>query len=274
MNRFTGTMRELRSQQALGLFPYLTAGFPDGDQWPHLLNVMIECGANGLEVGMPYSDPLADGVTMQSAGTQALDQGISLKKTLTGLAASRLKVPVALMSYVNPLLAYGFDALGRDAAASGVDAFIVPDLPLGESAELRAICAANDLGYVPMVAPTSTDEHLKAVDQVDAAFVYCVALLGVTGARGTLDESLGDFLGRVRLHVQHPLVVGFGISRPEHVARLRDLADGVIVASALADIIEKSDADEREPKIRAYLGEMKAAADGLEAPSRPGRGLG
>ena len=151
------------------------------------------------------------------------------------------KVPVALMSYVNPLLAYGLDALGRDAAESGVDAFIVPDLPLSESAELRGICAANDLGYVPMVAPTSTDEHLTAVDQVDAAFVYCVALLGVTGARSTLDQNLGEFLTRVRSRIHHPLIVGFGISRPEHVAGLRGLADGAIVASALADIIEHSD---------------------------------
>src|SRR5688500_3809842 len=160
MNRFSRTMRDLRAGQTLGLFPYLTAGFPDGDRWASLLDVMIESGANGLEVGMPYSDPLADGVTMQSAGAQALERGISLRRTLAGLAAARPRVPVALMSYVNPLLAYGLDPLARDAAASSVDAFIVPDLPLSESAELRAICAANDLGYVPMVAPTSTDEHL------------------------------------------------------------------------------------------------------------------
>jgi tryptophan synthase alpha chain len=267
VNRFTETMRDLRSGQSLGLFPYLTAGFPDGERWTQLLNVMVDCGANGLEVGMPYSDPLADGVTMQTAGAQALEHGISLKRTLAGLAAARPKVPVALMSYVNPLLAYGLDALGRDAAASGVDAFIVPDLPLGESAELRAACKAHDLGYVPMVAPTSTDEHLEAVDQVDAAFVYCVALLGVTGARSTLDENLADFLKRVRSHIRHPLVVGFGISRPEHIARLRDLADGAIVASALADIIEKSNDADIEPKIRAYLGEMKAACQAESATS-------
>src|SRR5215212_1190635 len=226
MNRFTQTMRNLRSSQSLGLFPYLTAGFPDGDRWTDILDLMIDCGADGLEVGMPYSDPLADGVTMQSAGARALEHGISLKRTLAGLAASRPRVPVALMSYVNPLLAYGLDSLGRDAASSGVDAFIVPDLPLSESAELRAMCAGNDLGYVPMVAPTSTDEHLKAVDRIDAAFVYCVALLGVTGARSSLDDNLGDFLARVRSHIHHPLVVGFGVSRPEHITRLRDQADG------------------------------------------------
>jgi tryptophan synthase alpha chain len=118
-----------------------------------------------------------------------------------------------------------------------------------------------------MVAPTSTDEHLEAVDQVDAAFVYCVALLGVTGARSTLDENLADFLKRVRSHIRHPLVVGFGISRPEHIARLRDLADGAIVASALADIIEKSNGADIEPKIRAYLGEMKAACQAVSATS-------
>jgi tryptophan synthase alpha chain len=274
MNRFTKTMRDLCAGEALGLFPYLTAGFPDGERWTQLLDVMVDCGANGLEVGMPYSDPLADGVTMQTVGAKALDRGISLKRTLDGLAASRPKVPVALMSYVNPLLAYRLDKLGQDAAASGVDAFIVPDLPLGESSELRAICKANDLGYVPMVAPTSTDEHLKAVDQVDAAFVYCVALLGVTGARSSLDENLGDFLQRVRSQVHHPLIVGFGISRPEHVTRLRGLADGAIVASAMADIIEQSADDEIEPKIREYLGEMKAATDRIEAPSPSGRGLG
>lgn len=265
MNRFTQTMRNLRSGQALGLFPYLTAGFPEGNRWTGLLELMVDCGADGLEVGMPYSDPLADGVTMQSAGARALEHGISLKRTLEGLAATRPKVPVALMSYVNPLLAYGLDALGRDAARSSVDAFIVPDLPLSESGELRAVCAANDLGYVPMVAPTSTDEHLKAVDQVDAAFVYCVALLGVTGARSTLDDNLGEFLTRVRSRIRHPLIVGFGISRPEHVSRLQGLADGAIVASALADMIEHSERADIEANVRAYLGEMKAACEPQQA---------
>ncbi|MFN0069868.1 MAG: tryptophan synthase subunit alpha [Chloroflexota bacterium] len=259
MNRFTQTMRRLRSGKSLGLFPYLTAGFPDAQSWTSILDLMVECGADGLEVGMPFSDPLADGVTLQRAGAHALEQGITLKRTLTGLAEARPAAPVALMSYVNPLLAYGLAALGRDAAASGVDAFIVPDLPLGESAELRSICAANDLGYVPMVAPTSTDDHLRAVNQVDATFVYCVALLGVTGARTSLDENLGAFLTRVRSLVQHPLVVGFGISRPEHVTQLHDYADGAIVASAIADIIEQSGSDAADGNIRAYLTEMKSA---------------
>jgi tryptophan synthase alpha subunit len=267
MNRFTQTMRNLRSSQSLGLFPYLTAGFPDGDRWTDILDVMVDCGADGLEVGMPYSDPLADGVTMQSAGAQALDGGITLRRTLEGLASARPKVPVALMSYVNPLLAYGWDRLGRDAAASGVDAFIVPDLPLSESAELRSTCASHDLGYVPMVAPTSTDEHLKAVDRIDAAFVYCVALLGVTGARSSLDDNLGNFLARVRSHIHHPLVVGFGVSRPEHITRLRDQADGAIVASAVADIIEKSEREQIESNIRTYLGEIKAACQTKPATS-------
>lgn len=259
MNRFTETMRTLRSGDRLGLFPYLTAGYPNSQRWTEILDLMVQCGADGLEVGMPFSDPLADGVTMQRAGAQALEGGITLRRTLEGLAHSRPRVPVALMSYVNPLLAYGLENLGRDAAASGVDAFIVPDLPLHESAELRAVCAAHDLGYVPMVAPTSTDEHLRAVDQVDAAFVYCVALLGVTGARSSLDENLGEFLKRVRSAIRHPLIVGFGISRPEHVTALRGLADGAIVASAVADIIDRTFPSEVDAKIEAYLSEIRSA---------------
>lgn len=258
MNRFSQVLSALSERQELALQPFLTAGFPNRTRWLDLLRVMAEHGADGIELGMPFSDPLADGVTLQRAGARALGEGITLKSVLHDLATIDLSTPVALMSYVNPLLAYGFERLCSDARASGVDAFIVPDLPLSSSGELRRVCANHDLGYVPMVAPTSTDEHLRAVANIDAAFVYCVSLLGVTGARASLDPNLAAFLDRVRSFIRHPLVVGFGLSRREHLEQLRGLAQGAIVGGAVADLIEKTPDADLDQALSEYLGELKS----------------
>ena len=259
MSRFTAELDGLNSRGELGLFPYLTAGYPSPDEWLDVLHLLVDAGANGLEIGMPYSDPLADGVTLQRAGSRALEQGITLHKLIEGLKSARLEKPIALMSYVNPLLAYGVDVLGSDAVAAGVDSLIVPDLPLSESGPMREMCARHGLGYVPMVAPTSTDKHLDEVNRVEAPFVYCVALLGVTGARSALDENLANFLDHIRSRVRHPLVVGFGISQPEHLAALRGHAQGAIVASAIADILETHGADGERTSLREYLTTLKVA---------------
>lgn len=259
MSRFDETLAKLHTRGELALFPYLTAGFPSPEVWTDLLEAMVDGGADGFEVGIPFSDPLADGVTMQRANARALEQGMTLERTLTDLARTKLPVPVALMSYVNPLLARGFERLCRDSQAAGVDAFIVPDLPLSESLDLQRACRQHELGYVPLVAPTSTEEHMAGLDAVSAPFVYCVALLGVTGARSDLDPELVGFLGRVRSCTRHPLAVGFGISQAGHVEGLLGHADAAIVGAAVVDLIEDTSPGEAGAHLAEYVRELKAA---------------
>lgn len=270
MNRLDETFAQLRARDELALFPYLTTGFPNLAACAELLDDIAAAGADGIEFGVPFSDPLADGVTLQRVGGQALEQGASVGAALDLLRGfrQRWQIPVNLMSYYNPLLAYGLERLVREGAEIGLDAFIVPDLPLEEADQLRDLCTAHGLHLVCMVAPTSTDERLARAAELAGGFIYCVSLLGVTGARSELSAELPDFLGRVRAHCRQPLVVGFGIARPEHVRAIHGLADGVIIGGALADLIEKSPPDQRRAAVRSYIREMKEATRPLGAAAR------
>jgi tryptophan synthase alpha chain len=259
------TFAALKSRNELGLFPYLTVGFPDLTASAKILAAIAEAGSDGIELGFPFSDPLADGVTLQKAGARALEGNVTLADAFTlvrGLRAAGHALPVFLMSYANPLLAYGFDRFCRDAAAAGMAGVIVPDVPLEEAPELQATCARYGLDYILFAAPTSDDERLAQIGSIAKGFVYCVALVGTTGARSELSNELPEFLVRARRAVRAPLVVGFGISTPDHVAALRGHADGAIVASAIADLIEKVGPDEAPRRV----GEMVAA---FKARTRP-----
>ena len=270
MSRLDDAFSRLRADDELALFPYLTAGFPTLDACAELLDDIAAAGADGIEFGVPFSDPLADGVTLQRVGAQALEQGASVAAALELLRGfrQRWQIPVNLMSYFNPMLAYGLEQLVRDGAAIGLDAFIVPDLPLEEADRLRELCTAQGLDLVCMVAPTGTDARLARTAELASGFIYCVSLLGVTGARAELSSELPDFLGRVRARCPQPLVVGFGISRPEHVRAIRGLADGVIIASTLADLIEQSPPARRRTAVREYIREMKEATRPAGAAAR------
>jgi tryptophan synthase alpha chain len=261
VTRFQATFERLRQEGAAGLFPYLTAGFPDVDTNRRLAEAAIEAGADEFEIGVPFSDPLADGATMQRASTVALERGATLDTALELTRFIRQAAPsvsIALMSYYNPLLRRGEDGVAAALAEAGADGVIVPDLPAEEAAGLDAALRAHELDLIPLLAPTSPDERIKRIGAAARGFIYCVALVGVTGARGTVSTSLGDLLGRIRAAATAPLVVGFGISRPEHVREVAALgADGVIVASALADLVERS--ADPVTAARAYLREMKDA---------------
>lgn len=261
MNRLDETFGRLKAAGELGLFPYLTTGFPDRETCARLLDGLARAGADGIELGVPFSDPLADGVTLQRAGAKALQAGASIGMALDLLRdfRARHQVPVVLMSYFNPLLAFGLERLAREGAAAGLDALIVPDLPLEEAEGLQAICAAQGLHLICMLAPTSTPSRIARVAGLAGGFIYCVALVGVTGARTELSDELPAFLARARAACPQPLVVGFGISRPDHVRAMRGQADGVIVASALADLVERTPANELLPAVERYVGELKAA---------------
>ncbi len=262
MSRFSATFARLRAAGECGLFPYLTAGFPDTRTSEALAEAALSAGADGFEIGVPFSDPMADGATLQRANARALKGGASLDTALELAAFIRGRAPsapIALMSYFNPVLARGEGRFAADLASAGADGAIVPDLAVEEAGPLESALREQGLDLVPMLAPTSPDERVRRISRDARAFIYCVALVGVTGARQDLSDTLGEFLARVRAATPVPLVVGFGISRPEHVRRVADLGgDGAIVASALADLVERS--DDPVAAARAYLGEMKAAS--------------
>jgi tryptophan synthase alpha chain len=269
-NRLDATFARLKTEGRIGFFPYLMAGYPDRETSTRLLSVVAEAGADGIELGIPFSDPLADGVTIQRASTVALEHGANVADALDMVAELRQhhQLPVVLMSYVNPLLAYGLDKLCRDAARVGIDGFIVPDLSIEEASDFQAQCAAAGLHYIYLVAPTSTDERLRAVGEKSGGFVYCVALVGTTGARSNLSTDLAPFLGRVREAIKTPLLVGFGISTPAHVASLHGQADGAIVASALVDAIERTPPADIESVLGTLVADLSAATRGTSAATR------
>lgn len=230
-----GFLRESLRAGRLGLIPYVMAGFPDPAASLELGRRFATSGAAALEIGVPFSDPLADGPVIQAVGQRALEQGMTLEAALEIAAgvASEGAAPVVLMTYLNPVLAYHPSRFARDAAAAGVAGVIVPDLPPEEANVIAE--PLRDAGVAPvfLVAPTSGEERIAAICEQSAGFVYCVTLTGTTGPRESLPPGLRDLLSRVRRHTDLPIAAGFGISRPEHVRELRGHADVAVVASAL-----------------------------------------
>jgi tryptophan synthase alpha chain len=260
-SRLDATFSRLRRHRNLGLFPFVMTGFPDPETSRVILRAIVEAGADGVELGLPFSDPLADGVTLQRAGARALEHGVTISDALALVRDLRSfsQVPAMIMSYYNPLLAYGLPRLASDSAEAGLDGFIVPDLPLEEAEELRRVVAAYGLAYTYLVAPTTGDARLAEVGARASGFVYCVTLLGTTGARERLPTELPDFLKRVRSAVRCPLLAGFGISRPDHIGSLLGLVDGAIVGGALADVIERSNSRDMVLNVRRFIRDLKAA---------------
>jgi len=227
------------------VMPYVTAGDPNLTVTAELLPALVEAGADIVELGVPYSDPLADGPTNQRAAQRALLAGTTVAGVLDTVAQARdrgLAIPIVLLVYYNCIYRHGEAAFVQRAAAAGVDGLIVPDLPPEEAASLRAVAQAAGLDLVPLAAPTSTDDRLALIGRVASGFIYCVSVTGVTGARSTLPPELAAFLQRVRQATggRVPLAVGFGISAPEHVREVGRLADGVIIGSALVERLEKA----------------------------------
>ena len=258
-NRLDQTFRRLRAAGEVGLFPYLMTGFPDRTASAQLLDAIAGSGADGLELGIPFSDPLADGVTLQRASARALEGHVTLADALQLVRdlRRRRELPVVLMSYVNPLLAYGFERFCTDAASAGLDGVIVPDVPFEEASHYQAACRREGLHYIYMVAPTSGPSRLAEVARHASGFVYCVALLGTTGARADLAPELPAFLAEARRTIETPLVAGFGIASPAHVAALAGQVDGVIVASALADLIETTNPADLVNAVGSFIAELK-----------------
>lgn len=268
----TGTARiarafaRAREEKRLAIVVYLTVGYPDRAATAALLRAALDGGADVLELGVPFSDPLADGATVQRASEIALRNGIGLADCLAEASTivRERDTTVLLMGYTNPFLRYrgGLAGFASDAARAGVAGIIVPDLPSEESAEFDAALDPEGLSRIDLYAPTTPDERLARLVPRARGFVYCVSLTGVTGARRALGADVAEFVGRVRRHTALPIAVGFGISSPEHVASLRGVADAVVVGSAALDAVSAAPAGRRPEALRAFVSSLAAAGKG------------
>lgn len=217
--------------------PYFPIGYPTHEASLDAIVAMAQLGVDGFEIGIPFSDPLADGPVVQAATQIALENGTTVRKCLEAvreLRARGVTQPMLLMGYLNPMLAYGVEAFVRDAKAAGADGLIVPDLPPEEGEFISEVCQREGLALVFFLAPTSSDERIALVAQRATGFIYVVSLTGITGERKEMPADLTEFIARLRRHTRDvPLVMGFGISTPEHVRLVSQLVDGVIVGSAI-----------------------------------------
>jgi tryptophan synthase alpha chain len=255
-------LNERRHQGAVGLVPFLTVGFPTLPATLELVVAMEEAGADVVELGVPFSDPLADGATIQRASFHALQHGVTLEGCLglcRTLRQRGVRVPLVLMGYYNPILSYGLERLVGDAARAGVDGFIVADLPGEEAGPLEQLCEAQGLCNIPLLAPTSTEERVARACAKARGFVYCVSLTGVTGARAELPPNVSALVALVRRHTTLPLAVGFGISRREQVEALRASVDAVVVGSAIIDVIGAAPPALRAARVREFLAGLRGA---------------
>jgi len=244
IERITAAFQTAKNNGRAALVPYFTAGYPTLEASIQIVSAIASSGADLIELGVPFSDPLADGPTIQHSAQAALQEGMTLRKTLEmvrGLRRSGVTQPIILMGYANPFLAYGLAAFTKDAREAGVDGVIVPDLPYDEGGELEALCRAEGLAVVYMLAPTSSPERICGACARTSGFLYLVSLTGVTGARTGLPADLADFVGRVRVSARTPVAVGFGISTPEQARAVGKIADGVIVGSAVINAASGAD---------------------------------
>jgi tryptophan synthase alpha chain len=227
---------QAKQQKRAAFLPYFPVGYPDYQTSVEVIAAMAEAGVDGFEIGIPFSDPLADGPTIQAATQIALENGTTVRQCLQAVRSLRergVRQPMLMMGYINPLLAYGVEHFVRDAKAAGADGLIVPDLPPEEAGVLAGVCAREGMALVFFLAPTSNDERIALVNARATGFIYVVSLTGVTGERRELPPDLRAFIDRVRAKADKPLVLGFGISTPEQAQAMNGLVDGFIVGSAL-----------------------------------------
>jgi len=241
LGRIEAAFSKLKREGEKGFIPFITAGDPDLDTTVELLVELANSGASVIELGVPFSDPMADGPVIQRASERALRHGFGLSEIFETTARARTKIetPLVLFSYFNPLLQYGIDRLARDARQAGIDGILVTDLTPEESQEFAAALKLDDLDMIFLVAPTSTDERLRMITEHASGFVYAVSRAGVTGAREKVSREAESLVTRVRRFSSLPVAVGFGISSAEQVAQTIAYADAAVVGSAIVAQIEK-----------------------------------
>lgn len=246
------------------LIPYLTGGFPDPTEFVALALAVLEAGADVLEIGIPFSDPLLDGVSIQRSQQVALEAGVTPRDCLryVGEIHAASPKPLLFMGAYNPIFAYGIEAFCRDAAGAGVSGLIVPDLPFEEQGELRQAAETVGLHLIQMVAPTSTDDRLRRVCAVASGFLYCISVAGVTGAREEVAERARPLVERVRRTTSVPVAVGFGIAGPEQARAVTAVADGAIVGAALINTLHAAAPANRREAATAFVAGLAQAVRG------------
>lgn len=276
MSRIDATFARLKDQGRKALIPYITAGFPFPDITPSLMHAMVKSGADVIELGVPFSDPMADGPVIQKAGEKALQSGIGTAQVLAMVREFReadSRTPVVLMGYANPVerydLAHGGNAFVRDAAAAGVDGVLIVDYPPEECADFAANLRANGMDLIFLLAPTSTEKRMREVAQIASGYVYYVSLKGVTGA-GHLDtEAVEAALPRIREHVKIPVGVGFGIRDAATAVAVGRVADAVVIGSKVIQVAEAEPRDRVAEAVSSFLSGVRSALDSQS--TRPDR---
>jgi tryptophan synthase alpha chain len=272
MSRIAATFEALKQDGRRALIPYVTAGFPFADITPELMHGMVAAGADVIELGVPFSDPMADGPVIQKAGEAALTMGVGMKQVLAMVNTFRTKdatTPVVLMGYANPVekydLVHGQDAFIRDAAAAGVDGLLIVDYPPEECEAFAARLRAANIDLIFLLAPTSTDARIAQVARIATGYVYYVSLKGVTGA-GHLDtEAVGRMIPRIREHVSIPVGVGFGIRDAGTAQAVGSAADAVVIGTKIIQLIEGQPREQVVPLVAEFLTGIREALDALPA---------
>ena len=252
------------NHKALSLF--VTAGYPTIESTAPLIAALADAGADVIELGIPFSDPIADGPVIQRSSEVALRNGVTLKKTLEIAAQIRAEssVPLVLMGYANPIYAFGISEFMKASSQIGIDGTIIADLPLEESDEYRIIAKQNNIATIFLAAPTTPDKRLGELDRASTGFLYCVSVAGVTGARENLARQAEEFLKRARRCVKNnPLLVGFGISTPEDAQRVSRFSDGVIIGSALINILSRGDGSNAITDSVRFVRSVREALDSV-----------
>lgn len=235
---------------------YVTGGYPDPSDGVEMLLAMEAGGADVIEIGVPFTDPLADGATIQHANHVALGKGVTMRMCFDFVREARakgLKAPVLFMGYYNPILAIGDERCAAEAKAAGADGFIVVDLPPEEAGQFLAACRANDMSFVPLIAPTTSDSRIDKIAAVADAFIYCVSVTGTTGKGNIAVDDLPEFLGRIRSRTAIPLTVGFGITKREHVEAVGKVADAAAIGSAIIAAIDSAAGQSPAQRVREYI---------------------
>jgi tryptophan synthase alpha chain len=271
VSRIAPTFAALRARGEAALVPYFTAGDPDLATTRDLVRAAVAEGADAIELGVPFSDPMADGPVLQRSAARALAAGTTLPRVLELVGELRREIshPLVLFGYYNPLFRYGVDRIAADAAAAGADGFLCVDLPPEEAGDLRAAATAAGLDLIALLAPTTPRARMRAIARGAGGFLYFVSVLGTTGARAELPRELPDLVRRVRTVTDLPVGVGFGVSRPEQAAWLAGFADAVIVGSALARLVEEGDARGAPSRVATFVGALRRAMRAA-APARAG----
>ena len=261
MSRLAARFAALQADGSKALVTFVTAGDPDLATTEEIILLLESSGADVIELGVPFSDPMADGPTIQLSSERALRSGTTLHGILELVkrVRTRTEIPIILMGYLNPVHAYGYDSFCRDASEAGVDGVLLVDMPPEESSEMTVPARLYDLDVIFLLTPTSDSERIAAVEKLGSGFVYYVTVTGVTGARTTVSHSLAQELARVQQVISLPVMAGFGISTSEQAAEVGKLADGIVVGSAIVKLFEQFSGEELKLQLGSYVSTLKQA---------------